>query len=228
MGLNYRDTNTYIERIQLESSSYSLATLEASASHNRRVLGGVASLRLVYTRGMPWFGAGYDYSSGPSAPKSEFDKYSATLSWYRPFAIGEERLYWNALAHGQLAEQTLYGAERISIGGRSSVRGFHEETITGDEGFYLRNELGWNTPWFENLQNSNILYGLQLYAAYDYGYIKKDKRDPYERGSMQGVAVGLRSLGDLNFDITFSRALKAPDFIDKRGSEIYAVFSYNI
>lgn len=228
LALNFRDTNTYIEKIYLESSSYSLATLEASISHSRRIFGGVSSLRLGYTRGVPWFGAGDDLSSGPSAPKSKFDKYSATLSWYKPFAIGEERFYWNAMAHGQISPQTLYGAERISIGGRSSVRGFHEETITGDKGFYLRNELGWNAPWFKSLQKSSTMYGLQVYTAYDYGYIKKDRRDLYERGSMQGIAAGVRSMGDLNFDITYSRALKAPDFINKRAHEIYAVFSYNI
>ncbi len=228
VGLNLRDTNSYIENFYLESSSYNLTTLDVSLSHNRRLLGGVASLRLAYTRGMPWFGAGNDFSSGPSAPKSKFDKYSATLSWYRPITLGEQGFYLNALAHGQLSPQTLYGAERISIGGRSSVRGFDEESITGDSGFYARNELGWNLPWFECLKKVRTLYGMQLYAAYDYGYIKKDKRDPYERGAMQGVAVGLRSLGDLSFDLTYSKALRAPGFINKPTDEVYALVSYSI
>lgn len=228
IGLNLRDTNTFIEGFYLESSSYRLSTLETSLSHNRRIWGGVGSIRMSYTRGLPWFKAGHDFSSGPSAPKSKFDKYSATLSWYKPFAVGEQRLYWNAMAHGQLAPQTLYGAERISVGGRNSVRGFHEDSITGDKGFYFRNELGWNAPWFASLQQNSTMYGLQLYAAYDYGYIRKDKRDPFERGVMQGMALGVRSLGDFSFDITWSKALKEPEFIRERSSEIYAVFSYAI
>ena len=47
---------------------------------------------------------------------------------------------------GQRSEDVLYGPQRISIGGLSSVRGFKEQSLSGDSGGYWRNQLRWRRP----------------------------------------------------------------------------------
>jgi hemolysin activation/secretion protein len=224
-GLNRRKVNAYIAGYRLETGSYKLTTLQASLSHNRRLLGGYASGSFNYTRGIPWLGATEDHK-GASFARTGFDKYSLNLSWYRPFQLGERNFYYSFSGYGQISPQTLYGPERVQIGGYSTVKGFHEDSITGDKGAYFRNELGWNVPWFEALQAGSALHGMQIYAAYDCGFIRKDRKDSFERGAVRGVALGLRTLGDFSLSLAVAKALSAPDFVRKKNTEFYASVAY--
>lgn len=225
-GINYRSVNSYIESIRLASSSYRLATLELGATHNRRFLGGVMGLNFTYTRGLNAFGSNSGDPVSHYDPEAQFDKYTLLLTYYRPFNIGEQSLYWNFLAFAQLSPDTLYGAERLQIGGRSTVRGFLDDTLTGDQGAYFRNELGWDLPWFDLLRTKGPVNGLQLYAAYDVGFLYRDKKDEYEHGTMQGAALGLRTYGPLTVDFAVAKPIHAPSYIDKRDMEIYLSVRY--
>ena len=221
-----RDVDNYIERVRLFGSSYKQNTVGTALSHTRRIWGGVLGGDVEYIRGVPWFGTKEIKEDGYLVPKTEFDKFVASLSWYRPFTVGEQNFYWNTTARGQFADKTLYGAERLQIGGRWSVRGFQEDSISGEKGAYARNELGWSLPWFESLRGKGPINGWQLYAAYDCGFIQPDKHDPYERGTMQGAAVGLRSLGDLSLDVSVGKPLDHPTFVRSRDTEFYASVKY--
>lgn len=224
-GLNRRAVNAYIAGYRLEAGSYKLTTLQASLSHTRHLFGGFASAGLTYTRGVDWLGSTPD-PGGPSRARGGFDKYSLNLSWYRPFQLGARNFYYSVSGYGQTSPQTLYGPERVQIGGYGSVRGFNEDSITGDTGAYCRNELGWNLPWFEALSSGSALYGAQVYVAYDYGFIHKDSKDAFERGDLRGVAIGLRTLGDVSLSLLVAKAVGSPSFVKEKDSELYASFSY--
>ncbi|MBO1916314.1 hypothetical protein J4727_12560 [Providencia rettgeri] len=58
----------------------------------------------------------------------------------------------------------LYGIERISIGGQYSVRGYHEQSLSGNRGGYWRNEI--------NKGIANTAIGqLRFIGALDYGLL---------------------------------------------------------
>lgn len=225
-GFTHRNVDNYIDQVRLLLSSYNLTTMELGFSHNRRLLGGLAGAGVTYSRGMHAFGASESEDTEHFTPQSEFDKYSLMLSYYRPFIMLEQQLYWNMSAYGQFSDQTLFGPERIQIGGRSSVRGFQEDSITGDKGFYIRNEAGWNLPWFDGWRDKGPVNGIQLYAAYDYGMLHPDSYDTYERGRMQGIAAGLRSLGDLSLEVSAAKAIEHPAFVKTRDMEFYIAARY--
>ena len=47
----------------------------------------------------------------------------------------------------QYSHDALFGNEHIFLGGSGSVRGFTQGSVSGDSGFYLRNECVWtNAP----------------------------------------------------------------------------------
>ncbi len=49
----------------------------------------------------------------------------------------------HAAGRHRRSEDVLFSPQRISLGGNSSVRGFKDQTLTGDSGGYWRNQLRW-------------------------------------------------------------------------------------
>ena len=220
----HRENNVYIEREKLSAGSYKLSTFAGSLSHTRRMLNGIMNVSLTYTRGLNWLDS-RSRGESPMDPHAKFDKYSTSLYWCRPFGTDEKRFAWTSSFYGQWSPQTLYNAERVQIGSRHTVRGFHESSIGGDKGGYLRNEISWNAPWPKVL-SGDVLRGVQLYSSYDYGALVEDERDPFEKGEMHGVGFGLRTLGNLNADFCVGIPVKAPSYVKKRDYELYLSLTY--
>jgi hemolysin activation/secretion protein len=209
----YRDVNNYIEDERLAASSYRLSSGGFTLAYTRRLLGGVLSLSLEQAWGIPGMSIGIPFDSPSSAPKTNFSKSSGSLYWHYPFEVFQQDFSWTLSAHGRLADVTLYGSERLYLGGFYSVRGFENNVLGGDQGGYARNELAWNMPrkWFDF--DRSPVRGAQLFCAYDVGAIVRDNADPYERGHISGVAVGLRTTGPLTLELAYAHPLETPDFV---------------
>jgi hemolysin activation/secretion protein len=97
-------------------------------------------------------------------------------------------------ARGQLASGNLLASEQVGLGGFSSVRGYDNFTVRGDEGAVVNVEL--RSPSFPilGLLNEQINDRLQLLAFYDYGIVRNKERLPQELDdiSLASVGVGLR------------------------------------
>ncbi len=81
------------------------------------------------------------------------------------------------------------GSQRLSIGGLYSVRGFKDTSISGDQGYYWRNEITHRLGQLPYIGNVSTQW------AIDTGSIVKDSRDALEKGSLMGtyVAINTRS-----------------------------------
>ncbi|MGC6801786.1 ShlB/FhaC/HecB family hemolysin secretion/activation protein, partial [Pseudomonas aeruginosa] len=109
----------------------------------RRIGSGFVNLDLGWQQGIGALGAqgrGHPHAGDSHA---RYDKYSLTLSYLQPFQLWGERFSFDSLATGQRSEDVLFSPQRISLGGNSSVRGFKDQTLTGDSGGYWRNQLRW-------------------------------------------------------------------------------------
>lgn len=69
--------------------------------------------------------------------------------------------------------------------GESSVRGFKDQYISGNNGGYLRNELSWS------LFSLPYVGTVRAVAALDGGWLHSDSDDPYSSGTLWGAAAGL-------------------------------------
>jgi hemolysin activation/secretion protein len=215
ISLSNHRVDNYFEDYHLDASSYFLTNLGISLSHSRRLLGGSFTVRLEQRMGFPIFGAQKDTRLEYSTPRREYQKTLLLAYWYAPFALGKQTFAWCSSFSGQYSPHTLYGSERFYLGSFYTVSGFEGSPLGGDKGMLLRNELAWNTPpAFDWL--ARLLGPVQLYVAYDVGSIRRDSYDPYERGTLQGAAVGIRSHGDVSFDLTYARALSQPDFVETK------------
>ncbi len=135
-------TDTYIDNQFINVSSRTLTYLTLAANYSTRLLGGSFNTGVAYARGLPFFNALHDASTISSAvPHAQFDKYTLTAGYSRPFSAERQNFVFSSQFSGQYAPYALYGSQQFSIGGLYTVRGFLDEEIANDDGFYLRNDV---------------------------------------------------------------------------------------
>src|SRR5690606_11658509 len=94
-------------------------------------------------------------------------------SIYTPFAVKGQGLAYRLYPSGQVSPDPLFSSEQMNLGDRYTVRGFQQQSVAGDSGGYMRNELLWNLPpWTENETINNVIGGLQPYAGLDGGFTR--------------------------------------------------------
>ncbi|WP_417842042.1 ShlB/FhaC/HecB family hemolysin secretion/activation protein [Terasakiella sp.] len=221
--LRQHSATSFIEDLKLESSSYRLASLGITLGHNTRLWDGIASAKIKVEKGLRAFGAKEDEGiTDPSSPRAQFIKSELDLSYYKPFEFAGQKLSYSATAHAQWSPMTLYGADQISIGGQSSVRGFHEYTLGGDQGAYLQNTVSWALPATSNDAFNTTFGTLSPFIGYDIGALENDQKSDTEKGVVSGYAFGLKSTGGLvNVSVTYARPIRSPAYLETRHHELH-------
>lgn len=218
--MTYKDTRNFIEDLLLENQSRRLNVAGVRLSHNTRLWGGIADVSLTAEAGLPAFGSveDGDPEAQEAGAKATFKKLSANISYYKPFAVQDQAFAWQMRAKAQWTPDDLFSTEQIGVGGLYSVRGFLDQSLTGDVGAFMRNELTWTVPQF--ITSPEILKytgGLKLFAGLDTGWIQ-DGGGGEEHGSVVGVAAGVRLQGGMFFgEAAWERALSAPGFLKDEG-----------
>ncbi|VEB97029.1 Hemolysin transporter protein shlB precursor [Cedecea lapagei] len=186
LGLTHRISRNYLNDAPLLSSSRKLTSLQFGLNHTQKIAGGVATLNPSFSRGVPWFGAENDNGKRGDVPKAGFRKWSVSASFQRPVT---QKIWWLTSVYGQWSPDRLYGSERLTIGGESSVRGFKEQYLSGDNGGYLRNELSYS------LFSLPYLGEVSLIAAVDGGWLRNDNDDRQASGTLWGASSGISVAG---------------------------------
>ncbi|BAN51064.1 ShlB/FhaC/HecB family hemolysin secretion/activation protein [Metapseudomonas resinovorans] len=223
-GLSHLRTRNYMDNSLIGVSSHRLSEALLGFNHGRRIGAAFVNLDAGWHQGVGALdaqGAGHPRGSEPVA---RYDKYSLTLSFLLPFQVRGENLSFDSLAYGQRSEDVLFSPQRISLGGLSSVRGFKDQSLSGDSGGYWRNQLRWRRaigweplrPWLQE-------YGVAL--AYDLGVIHGNRHNPGQHGRMSGHALELSARGQhLAASVTFARSLERPAAIERREHPLYFRF----
>lgn len=213
VGLSHRINRNYLDDVLLQSSSRKLTSLLFGLNHTQKILGGVATFNPTFSRGMPWFDAQSDGNQNGDLPKAEFRKWSLNGSYQRPVA---NDLWWLASVYGQWTPDRLYGSERMTIGGESSVRGFKEQSISGDNGAYWRNELNYTLFTLPVIGQVSTLFAL------DGGWLHSDKLDSYAGGTLWGTAAGLSTANRwVSTSFTVGLPLVYPDWLGPDHVSVY-------
>jgi hemolysin activation/secretion protein len=185
-GVVQRSSRNWLNDAPLQSSTRNLSSLILGITHTQKMAGGVATFNPTYSHGMPWFNGETDEDKIGDAPRALFSKWSLNASFQRPLT---NSLWWLTSAYGQWSPDRLYGAERLTLGGESSVRGFKEQYLSGDNGGYLRNELGYT------LFTLPVIGQVSATVAFDGGWLEKDREDRFASGTLWGTSIGLSSSG---------------------------------
>ncbi|MHC0465912.1 ShlB/FhaC/HecB family hemolysin secretion/activation protein [Kosakonia cowanii] len=204
-GVTQRSSRNWLNDAPLKSSTRNLSSLQLGINHTQKMFGGVATFNPGYSHGMPWFNAETDEEKIGDVPRAEFRKWNLSASFQRPVT---RDLLWLTSLYGQWSPDRLYGSERLTLGGESSVRGFKEQYLSGDNGGYWRNEL--NYPLF----TLPVLGQISATVALDGGWLEKDRFDKFASGTLWGTAASLSSAGRwFASQITAGTPLAYPDWL---------------
>lgn len=224
-GLTFKDSKNYLEGEYLVVSSRRLSVLDLGVSASTNLLGGVVSLDLGLSKGLTRGAALVDPAGLPDyAPRAQFEKRTYGGSYFRPFTLFDTALTFFSQLTGQDSRHTLYGSEQISIGGIYSVRGFSRNSLSGDKGYYLRNEVSMR-PTF-NVGSEAI--APRLYVALDTGKVGGKVPGPFE-GSLTGMALGVSvAWKAVSVDLSYARPLSFPSFFSREAPQTWVRMSFSI
>ncbi|WP_115938905.1 ShlB/FhaC/HecB family hemolysin secretion/activation protein [Aestuariispira insulae] len=225
LGITRKRARNFVDDSR-QSSSRNLAIGHLALAHSRRAFDGVLSAEIRHERGMKILGAKEDDpDQDHGEAKAQFRKWILEAAYSRNFSLDENMaLAWSSSANWQYAQDGLFGSEQIGVGGLYSVRGFREDSLSGDTGGYWRNELALNgidQDWglFEPVVGS-----ITPYVAFDMGRVLTNRGDANEKGTVSGWSVGLRNDARyFRFDLQFSQGLAAPQHLEKESHE----FNFN-
>lgn len=211
--LTTKNTRNYIEDIKLESSSRKLTVLNLNFNVQRKLLGGFFYGNLDYYRGLSIWGADKKLDDS-YAPEVLFSKYTIDLNYYKSFRIKNyDKFLYRLTIFGQYSGDILYPSEKLTIGDDTTVRGFKDNSVMGDKGFYVRNEISYNFGY------------LEPFVGFDVGRVKnKYKINNYKGKSSEisGITVGVRGIyKNLEMTCAYSKALSVPSNIEKDDHVIY-------
>lgn len=202
----YRESRNFIEDVEVEVQRRKTGGWKASLDHTEYLSNATLSGNVTYKRGTGAFDA-------MRAPEEQFgEAYThvgillANASLQVPFKVGQQSLQYLAEWRMQSSNKPLTPQDRFSIGNRYTVRGFDgEQTLMGDQGFLVRNELSGSIPKLP----------MQWYAGIDYGEVggrTTREPNPLPGTSLLGSVLGLRGqvVKSVSYDVFVGAPLKKP------------------
>ncbi len=178
-SLSVKESGSYVDKEKTDQRKLTIAKFSMDIS--RYFNNGLSVyLKPQYHKGLTIFDAQKDNNSTTvDIPKAQFNLYKLYIQISKRFNVPfvNAPISFSAEIDSQMSNDTLYGSEQFSVGGYYSVRGFKENYISGDHGYYIRNKANFNLGQFLNpilikensiisnkwLQNSlNSLYKINI------------------------------------------------------------------
>lgn len=222
-SLATKSSTSYLNQIKIETSERKLTIGNIGFTISNYFKNGTnLYLKPSYSKGLKLLNAKQDESKlTADIPKAQFDYFKLYASLSKRFTIPKAEIPFilSTEMDSQYSKQTLFGSEQFSVGGYYSVRGFRENYINGDSGYYLRNKANFNigalvAPFTKNQdQNNQGFFGKNLTHLnkfsfepfYDYGYVKNKYVNSGADGRLAGL--GLKTLFSnkyFNASLTYS------------------------
>lgn len=189
-SLSQYQTKNYLSEALVETSSYDLSKAGAMIDYMYQTAGFYTYVSLNYTKGTDWFNA-----YNPTALNEKYALYTIDASLVKRI----EAFQYALSGHYQHSNDQLFSANQISIGGHYSIRGYQKEGLSGNTGYYIRNEFSY-TPQSKFLEYFDQTY----FIAFDGGEIKKEVDT--KGGKLLSDSLGLK-LKNGDFDMTLYYAM---------------------
>jgi hemolysin activation/secretion protein len=216
--LNSQATDSYLANQFLDVSSRRLTYFDAGAALFTNLGSGLLNARLDLFRGLRTLGALKDPEGlDPDLPHAQFDKRTLSLGYERPFTVLKQPLHWSSQLNAQRGVTTLFGSQQMLIGSIGTVRGFQNNSLSGDSGYYWRNELS----LAHHCQIGSVSMACRSYTAVDMGSVSS-KASGVPSGALSGLTIGSSAQWrQLTGELFFSRALTMPAIVTREQGKAY-------
>jgi hemolysin activation/secretion protein len=226
--LAVKKTENWLEDVLLDTSSHALTA--GSFYLTGTYYSGFGSIysKLSYNRGLSLFGSLKDIEMVPGKPSAEFDSVSLYVNYSKDLW---QKISYTMSVDAQYTKDDLFSSEQMLLGGEGTVRGFRDNSISGEKGFYIRNDLRISAhsvlgesrnPWMSDLFQKTY-FG--VFA--DYGYIKPQTFG--ESGTMAGAGAKISYYGKyINGNAAWAKSITRPDYLDSEGNIFYFNIALNL
>ena len=210
--LRWKRTENFILGNRVDVSSRDLVIGSLDLLHSRQFLGGQFVALASYNQGLDIWGAFDDDTAPAGSPKGQFRSINGSISYYKPFKLGDLTATYNGQVTGQYTPDLLFGSEQVAYGGYSTVRGLRESVVFGNRGILSRNEFAIQLPHSDSELFTRAFGAFEAYSALDFGHVFEEDSFGIEVGKLTGVTIGLRNRGGkINFDLSWSDIISASD-----------------
>jgi hemolysin activation/secretion protein len=205
LGVFQRKTRNYIDDTEIQNQQRVEGGWYSTLSHKAFIESATLDSNFTFKRGTRAFGASPAPEEAFGEGTSQFILLASDVNLSWPFQIDAHRLRYNSNWRLQSNRTALTPPNRLSIGGRNSVRGFDGELVlTGDAGWIWRNDLG-------VLFNSPDTPSQEFYVGLDQGEVAGQSTASLVGTRLAGLSLGIRGLtAGLNYDIFVAQPLRKP------------------
>jgi len=185
LNLTTKKSASYVEYIKQDNSERKLTIANLALSLSSYFDNGVnLYVKPSISRGLKILDAKQD-EMRPNAniPRAQYQAFKIYASISKNILIPKLKIpvALSSEMSGQVSQHVLFGSEQFSVGGYYSVRGSRENYVTGDHGYYFRNQarfnLGQVAAAFIKENKKNMLKSMlpqlskiTLEPFYDYGH----------------------------------------------------------
>ncbi len=205
LGAFQRKSKNYIDDTEIQNQQRVEGGWYSTLSHKAFIQSASLDSNLTFKRGTYAFGALPAPEQAFAEGTSQFIFFAGDMNLSWPFEIDAQRLRYNSTWRIQSNRTALTPPNRMSIGGRNTVRGFDGELVlTGDAGWIWRNDLSylWNTPEIPTQE---------FYLGMDLGEVAGQSTTSLVGTRLAGLALGIRGLiAGLQYDLFYAQPLRKP------------------
>lgn len=197
-----RRTRNYINDTEIQVQRRQTAAWRLGLQHRHYISQATLDAGISWQRGTRWFGAqpAPEEIFGEATALSKILQMNASLNL--PFSLSSQAFRYTFQYQRQLSNTPLTPQEQFAIGNRWTVRGFDgERTLNASNGWYIRNDLAWQTPLPEQ----------ELYLGIDYGEVGGAGSEYLVGRHLAGGVVGVRGrLLSTDYDVFIGRPFSKP------------------
>ena len=242
-SLTAKQSASYLNGEKIETSERTLSILNAGFAVSS-YLNDTTNIYLKpsYSKGLKVLNAKKDQANlTADTPRAQFEVFKLYANFSKRFTIPKINapVTFSTEMDSQYSKDTLFGSEQFSVGGYYSVRGFRENYITGDSGYYLRNKINFNLGSFvlpfltkadansnpQGFFSKNMVHlnKFSFEPFYDYGYI----RNKYNGSDGRLAGTGIKTIFSsryFNASLTYSQGTSQSKLITSTVKENKLVY----
>jgi hemolysin activation/secretion protein len=210
--LERKRSRNYIEDYEIETQRRNLTVLSAGVRGDKKYPD--KSKWEWQVGGKFGIGAFNAMKDIPGPAVSRFELITLNTTYTKPIQDGRYTYIGTFSAQGSKRE--LPGSEQFGAGGRYDVRGFHEDSLYGNTGAFLR-----NTFEAKPLKEDDV--ELTPYIGWDIGWVDEPATTTWSKPLITGAAIGSRLKWGKNLEAeaTYTHALKRPSEFTATRDQIY-------
>ena len=202
----HRESQSYIDDAELTVQRRDVAGWQLNLDHREYIQSAVLDLSLGYKRGTGAFDSLPAVEEALNEGSSRMKIWTLDANLNVPFQFDKQQYSYSSAFRAQYNDTPLTIQDRLSIGGRYTVRGFDGDlTLAADRGFYWRNDLA-----------MSIFPAHQFYIALDAGHVDGQSAEWLLGKTLIGGAMGFRgqvqSGGSFYYDFFVGKPLQKPDY----------------